>query len=271
MSSDPVESPLPQQPDTHAESATDWLAQVRATFRRLGPAGVLAAIAATFPALGGFILLYFIDDVGQWLKLHYLVGPVAYVFGFILLAGFALLPTYAQSIVGGWSFGMALGFPLALMGFTGASLISYTIARRASGDRVLALIDEHAKWRAVYCGLVRGGFWRTLGIVTLVRLPPNSPFALTNLVMASTRVPIVPFILGTVFGMAPRTGLVVFLAAGLKSLKDEPNEGKWMFVCGLLITIGVVALLCYLGRRALNSMTAADVPPLTAPKPAGQQ
>ena len=65
----------------------------------------------------------------------------------------------------------------ALVGFTGGGLLGYQVARRVSKDRVEELIEGNPKARAIRDALRRRGPWRTLLVVTLLRLPPNSPFA----------------------------------------------------------------------------------------------
>ncbi|MFZ4574742.1 MAG: hypothetical protein ACOYN0_10120, partial [Phycisphaerales bacterium] len=106
-----------------------------AIFKRLGPAGPLAVIALTLPALGGFLLLAKMSTVGSWLRDRGDSGVWIYISGFALAAGLAILPTYSLAALGGWAFGMQTGFLAALAGFTGASIIGYLTGRAASGDR----------------------------------------------------------------------------------------------------------------------------------------
>ena len=80
-------------------------------------------------------------------------------------AGLGFLPTYAQSILGGWVFGVALGLPAALVGFTGEAWLGYEIARRVSKDRVEELIERNPKARVIRDALVGRGPWRTLLVV----------------------------------------------------------------------------------------------------------
>lgn len=230
------------------------------TLRRLGPLGPLAAIAITFPILGGFLTLYYIDTLGGWFRSHGDIGPLIYGLGFAVLGGLALLPTYAQSALGGWAFGITVGGIAALTGFTGAALLGYAIARSAGGDRALRIIDEHPKWKAVYHALVGSGFWRALLIVTLVRLPPNSPFALTNLVMAATRVPHAAYVLGTLIGLAPRTMVAVCLAAQLKAFSLDELNRPWLFSAGIVATIGAVVIIGMIANRAVARVTATARP-----------
>jgi len=196
----PVETKLgPQSWNELAETLKEVLT-------RLGPAAVLGFIAATLPPLGSIALFYYMNDLGAWLRGHGTQGLVYYALGFGLFAGLALLPTYASAALGGWAFGFANGFPAAMSGFVLGSLIGYAIARPTASSRVESLINEKPKWKTVRDSLVGSGFWRTLMIVTLVRVPPNSPFAVTNLVLASVRVPVVPYALGDIAGHGPADG-----------------------------------------------------------------
>lgn len=239
---------------------------VSTIFRKLGAVGWVAIAAAVLPALGGFLLLGSLDIVGPWLKSHELAGMALYVAAFALLAGFALLPTYAQAVLGGWAFGFWAGFPAALLGFFGGSLIGYEVGRRSSGDRVMKILDQHPRWRLVRDALVGGehgaGFARTLLIISLVRLPPNSPFALTNILLSSVRVPRIPYALGTLIGMAPRTGLAVYLASEIKGAisKDAIPKPWWAWVATFGTTVLVFALLYAVASRAIARVVASDRP-----------
>lgn len=226
-----------------------------ATLRRLGPAGPLALVSATLPMLGGFALLATLNPVGEWLKGHETTGWFLYIAGFALLAGLAVLPTYAQAVLGGWAFGVAAGFPAALLGFVGGALLGYAVARWASGNRVVELIEEHPRWRAVYDALLRSGSAKTLVIVTLLRLPPNSPFAMTNLVLSATRVPLGIYLLATAIGMAPRTAVAVYIASTLKALSFDELQRPW-----LLVTVAVLLVIGTIANRALARVTNTSKP-----------
>jgi len=240
-------------------------------FRRLGPAGVLGIIALSMPALLGIVLLGSLGIVGEWLKAQGASGPFIYAGAFALLAGLALLPTYAQAILGGWAFGVWTGFGAALGGFAGASLIGYLVARRVSGDRVKTLIEEKPKWAAVRRSLLgdddpsnddalpvrEAGFWKTTGIIALIRIPPNSPFALTNLLLASVHVPIAAYLIGTVVGMAPRTFAAVYLASQIEgALSTEAIKPPWwQFAIGIGIAVAVLLVIGAIANRAIRKVT----------------
>ncbi len=219
------------------------------------------------PALAGVVLLWKIGPVSEYLKSHGPAGLAIYALAFAVLAGLALLPTYAQAILGGWAFGVAFGLPAALAGFVGGSIIGYEVARRASKDHVEKLIDEKPKWRAVRDAMVGHGpasFWRALGTVILLRLPPNSPFALMNLLLASVKVDRAPYIIGTLIGMAPRTALAVVLGAGIQGAltKDVYNSAipTWMKAAGIFVSLAVVAVIGHIANKAVQKMGAAQQP-----------
>lgn len=219
---------------------------------RLGLAAPLAIAALVLPPLGSIVLFWKIDTIGQWLRGHAEVGPAIYVLCFWALCGLALLPTYATAVVGGWAFGFAAGFPAALVGFVGAALVGYVIARGASGDRVVRIIEANERWQVVYNALLRSGRARALLIVTLLRMPPNSPFAATNLVLAATRTPLGVYLLGTAAGMAPRTAAAVWAAQQISDLKNDPSRPWWFVAVGVALTIVVLVVIGTIARHALQ-------------------
>ncbi len=233
--------------------------------KRLGPAGPLALIATAFPPLCGIALFAFMGVVSGWLREHGLPGLALYTVAFAVLAGLALLPTYAQAVLGGFAFGVALGLPAALFAFTLGAALGTEIARRATGDRVMGMIAEKPRWLAVRNALVRdraagaSGFWRTTGMVALIRVPPNSPFALTNLLLASVQVPRGPLWLGTLIGMTPRTAAAVWIGAHLDTLTSQAdlNEAtpRWMAAAGIAAGVLSLVVLTVIANRALKKAT----------------
>jgi uncharacterized membrane protein YdjX (TVP38/TMEM64 family) len=245
-------------------SAVDW-------FRRLGPAGPLALFWSFAPPAGGFLLLYYANTVSGFLRDRGDPwGALLYTGVFILSAGLGLLPTYSQSVLAGWCFGLAEGFPAAWAGFAGASMVGYLVARGAARHRVEDLIQTNAKARAVHEALVGHGFWRTLGIVTLLRVPPNSPFALMNLAMSSTGVPPLAFLCGTALGMAPRTAAAVYIGSTLSAMTTESLEQAvpwWAKGIAIAVTIAILALVGWIASRAAARVAARPPAPGSAGRP----
>jgi len=230
-------------------------------------AGALAVAWAVLPATMGFVLLSQIEPVSAWLLANPFQGFVLYVIAFAVTSGLGLLPTYAQSVLGGWVFGPLIGIAGgtsgALLGFAGGALIGYIVSRLVARNRVEKWIEGRAKADAVRQALVGRGFWPTLGIVALVRLPPNSPFSVTNLALASTGVPLPAYLAGTVLGMTPRTALAVGLAAaaaatGAQDIQSFIREQGWLpFVIGLAALLGAIGVIGVIAKRALDRVSAS--------------
>ena len=213
------------------------------------------------PPLSGIVLLGTLNRLGPWLRLQEGAGVALYIGGFAVLGGLALLPTYAPSLLGGWAFGAWWGSVAALAGFLGAALIGYALSRRVSGDRLQALLSEHTKWNAVYEALLRSGFWKATLIVTLLRLPPNAPFAATNVTMAALRVPVGPYAIGTCAGLAPRTSAVAALGASLSTLDVTDAGQAGYFAGGLILTFVALGIIGWMARGALRDLEARTIPP----------
>lgn len=250
--------PAESEPVAHAGQKNDQpytFEDLKRGFRCLGPMGPMAIIAASLPAIGGFVVLGTMGPIGAWLRDHGTLGVGVFVTAFAVLAGLALLPTYAQSVLAGWAFGMATGSVAAMAGIAGASLIGYGVARRGAGDRLVKLIDEQPKWRAVYDALVRSGSGRALLTVTLLRIPHNSPFAITNLVMASCRVPLWIYAVGTVVGIAPRTLLAVYLGARAQSTDFALPSERWLYIVWVVGALLAVAVIGAIANQAIKRVT----------------
>ena len=231
--------------------------------KRLGPAGVLAVIASILPPIGAAITLTFIQSISSYLRSQASVGLLIYASMVMVGCGLAMLPTISMAALSGWAFGFAVGFPVSLASFTAASVVGYVVARTLSGTRAVQVIDSNPKWAAVHRAILGGTWRRTLALVTLIRLPPNSPFAVTNLVLAVTRVRPDIYILGTMLGMAPRTAVVVWLGAmGAKvgqkigESQFEASPGNWyLTIAGIIVALAVVGTLFHIANRAIKDAT----------------
>ncbi|MCH2149809.1 MAG: VTT domain-containing protein [Phycisphaerales bacterium] len=247
------------RPTMTAEQRTSLIS----IFRELGPTGLLGLAWTIVPAVAGITLLAQLGVVAEWLESLGAWGIVIYVVAFALTSGLGLLPTVAQAFLGGWVFGLAMGIPAGLVGFTGGALIGYGIGRVVSQNRVESLIARHKKASTIRNALIGRGYARTLGIVTLLRVPPNSPFALTNLLLSSCRIPLSIYIPSVAIGMLPRTALVVgFGAAAAAKAAETGSEdiqtlfsessGPSVMIGGLVLLLAIFALISWIANRALE-------------------
>lgn len=227
--------------------------QIKAFIKRLGPAGPLALISASMPFVANVTVLGSLPWVGSWMQTHQHLGGWLYVLCFTALGGLGFMPTHAYSILGGYSFGLKLGLALALISYLAAALIAYGIARLASGDRIVKIIGEHPKSKAVHDALLGSGFGKTLLITFLVRLT-SSPYAITNLVLAATRVNLLAYILATVVGMAPRTAALVYIAS-MWGFEGNTTASRWITIAFTVVTVAVLIGIAQIGNRAIARVT----------------
>jgi uncharacterized membrane protein YdjX (TVP38/TMEM64 family) len=213
----------------------------------------VAIVLSFWPPLGGFLLLATLTTFAPWLRAHEGLGFLTYFVLTVLLVGFSFLPTFACAIFAGWAFGFALGATTAVLALTAASIVAYALGRWIARDRVLA---EKPRWRAVQQALLGQNSRRTVFVVTLLRIPPASPFAIVNFVLAAARVPLWDYTLGTFLGLVPRTAAAAFAAASLEQLRFKDVTDRTTLIAGLVATILVVAVLGSYANRALRALSA---------------
>lgn len=225
--------------------------------RALGPGVMALTIAAlALPPLGGFLLLGFSVKLKPWFAEGGVGMIAAFAGAFGVLTGLAILPTYALSFASGVFFGMVWGGGAAVLGVTLGAIIGYAMGSTFARPRVLGQIESDPKATAIRNALLRRSWAGEAGIVTLLRFPPNSPFALTNLVMSSTGVRWPAYLLGTVVGMAPRT----CLAAGIGFTVGEVDkitspDGRWKYI-GIGVSVAVfVVLYLIINKRVKEALS----------------
>ena len=249
-------------PDAPPEAAPASFWQI---FRELRAVSLLAILAAALPALGGFLLLGYSETVAQWYRSLGQPGFIVAALLFAVTSGLALLPTYAQSFVLGWTFGLKFGALAALCGAAGGSLIGYITARLAAGDHVEKTLQRFPRTRLIRDELLKRSFWRQLGLVTLIRLPPNSPFAMVNLALTAAGCRISTYLIGSAIGLAPRTLATVWIGSTSATLDPSQGGGRWTLVANIAIALVIVLFIGKLAERALQRIAPAEQAPSQAP------
>lgn len=227
--------------------------------RELNRVAILSAATAVVPIVISTLLLVFAPLAGNWLRENWEIGMVIYVLFAWLMCGFALLPTNVIGILCGWAFGFPLGISLHLLAIGGASIVSSYVLSPLVGDNLQKFLAKHEKAQLLHKTLLSQSFKRTTLVVTLLRLSPAMPFALTNLLMTAARVPLSSFLTGTLVGMLPRSAAVVFFGAGLSELNFNEPFNVWLFVFGFAATLASVIFITYFSKQALAKMTMETI------------
>ncbi|MGP1345636.1 MAG: TVP38/TMEM64 family protein [Phycisphaerales bacterium] len=235
---------------------TGWMQMLR----ELSPKVYILVLASlSVPGiLGTYVLIqsaFFPEKVRPWIESAGALGVVAFAAAFAVATGSAVLPTYALSFAAGVMLGWEAGAFVAVTGVTVGALVGYGWGNLLARSDVMAVIERHERARLVRSALLDRSLRDETMMVGLLRFPPNSPFALTNLAMSSTAVRLLPFAIGTAVGMAPRTLLAVWIGTQRDSVADFKDTG-WMPLAGIAVALVVFFCVYRLfskwAREALN-------------------
>ena len=86
------------------------------------------------------------------------------------------------------------------------------------------------------------------------------PFGFTNFLMASGKVPLRSFLVGTAAGMLPRSTAMVLIGAGLSELTLENTGETYLMIMGIAATIFSAVMIAIFSRKALERLTGESIP-----------
>ncbi|MFN3166441.1 MAG: TVP38/TMEM64 family protein [Phycisphaeraceae bacterium] len=219
------------------------------------PTGVVffAAVGQALGGVGALALAYaYADELrAGGLGIALLLVTVG-----VLGCGLALLPTHVLSLLSGWALGLPAGLAVALLGATLGSPIGYAVGRRLAGPGAMRLIERYPRGAAVCEAITRASPARAGLLVGLLRLSPVVPYGSTNVLAAVFAVPVRPFVIGTLIGLAPRVAVVVGLGAGLERLDGNSQTSPWVMALGVAATVAALVMMGWLARRAIRRTVA---------------
>ena len=224
------------------------------------PSGVVF-FAAVGQAVGGVAALALAYTYADALRAGGLGIGALLLIGGALGCGLALLPTHVLSLLCGWAFGLPVGLAVALIGATLGSPLGYAIGRRLAGPGMMQVIARNPKGAAVCEAITTASQPRAFVLIGLLRLSPVVPYGSTNVLAAVFRVPMIPFLLGTFLGLAPRAAAVVLLGAGLERLDSEPSVSPWVWGVGLAATLAALIVMSWAAKRALDRLAVTTDEP----------
>jgi uncharacterized membrane protein YdjX (TVP38/TMEM64 family) len=229
--------------------------KLRTITKDFGKVGGMAGVTMFLPIIGSAILLVAVYEIGPWLRQNKGIGAIIFVVGMSIFSGFALLATNVLGIVSGFAFGFQIGVVAQMLGIIGASTIMFYPAKRYAGENLQATVEQKPKLKAIQTALLNESFFRTLLIVTLIRLSPATPFALTNFTLSAAGVSFKTFLLGTVLGMLPGTSAIVFVGSSLSELNFSQPQESWMLIVGIIATVLAIVVVGMFSKRALEQIT----------------
>jgi uncharacterized membrane protein YdjX (TVP38/TMEM64 family) len=235
-----------------------YLNKIKADVKDFSKFGSIAGLTMLMPIIGSVLLLTGVYRFAPWLQENWQIGFVIFVSLMTVVSGLALMATNVLGIISGFAFDFELGLVAQVIGIMGASTLMFFIAKRFTSKNLLSIIDKKPKIRAIHNALTRENFYKTLLIITLLRLSPAMPFAVTNFSIASAGVSFKTFILGTAIGMTPRATAVVFVGSSLNELDFTTPKDSGMLIVGILSTVLAIILVGYFSKKALQNLTMLE-------------
>lgn len=135
------------------------------------------------------------------------------------------------------AFGPELGFVYSLSGISLAALATYIAGlavprqsvHKLGGERLLHIADTLRR--------------RSLLAMTALRLVPLAPFAVEGLFAAAIGIRLLPFMLGTLFGMLPGTLATTIFGNQLEAALQDPSRVNYGILAAVVTALAVLTLI----------------------------
>lgn len=219
-----------------------------------GKIGGMAGVTMVLPIFGSMLLLTLVYQISPWLQENREIGVMIFVVFMTICSGLALLATNVLGIVSGFAFDFQVGILAQIVGIAGASTVMFLLAKRYASKNFLSTIDQKPKLKAIHNALLNENVFKTLLIITLIRLSPAMPFAVTNFIISASGISFKTFLLGTILGMTPRASAVVFVGSSLSELNFSQPQDSWILIIGIVATVLAVVVVSVISKRALNNL-----------------
>jgi uncharacterized membrane protein YdjX (TVP38/TMEM64 family) len=143
---------------------------------------------------------------------------------YIVLAALEF-PAWLMAIGAGMLFGLISGIGLALLCHLAAAVLCLYTSRYFLRERMERLIETSER-RNTYLAVNRALSRQALRFVTLMRLSPLFPFALSSMAMGVSQVQMGSFCAGTILGILPGIILLVSIGAQLRWSAVQAEQGN---------------------------------------------
>lgn len=182
------------------------------------------------------------------------LGPL-YFFAIYVIAEVLSLPAAPLTLSAGYLFGLQTGCAIVIAaGFT-AACIGFLLARTLLAPQVSKMAAENEMFQNINKAIEREGFT----IILLLRLSPLLPFALSNYVFGTTKVPFKDFALATAIGFTPGATALVYLSTQARELATEGATQPWyVYAAGVAFTFGLLKVVTDVASKAVDNAIEAD-------------
>lgn len=211
------------------------------------PIGVLGWIWVTLiPPLGSLIFLWNFEIL-EGIRLDSPLNILIYTGVAGLMMGLALLPTTFLAPASGFFFGW-IASPFLVIAYTLATILGYTLGLKANSSLLEVLFINHPQLKDE----LETRKSKEMSLIFFVRISPVIPFAVSNFLFASMKIPLKKVLIFGILGMLPRT-LIAFgtgvFANSFLGAKDSLNSPSQWAIGFVLLTIGVFGIYQYIKKK----------------------
>ncbi len=201
------------------------------------PIGILGWLwVSLIPPMGSMIFLWNYQIL-DGIRLDTLWNLLIYIGISGLMMGLALLPTTFIASASGFFFGW-IALPYLVVAYTFATLIGYKLGQIANASLLDVLYTKHPQLKLE----LETRKSKEMNLIFFVRISPIIPFAVSNFLFASMKIPLKKVSIFGVLGMLPRTliafGTGVFASSFLGARDSLSSPVQWGIGFALLIMGG---------------------------------
>ncbi|GAA3389691.1 TVP38/TMEM64 family protein [Cryptosporangium minutisporangium] len=188
----------------------------------------------------------FVAGAGAWTPIG--VGAVAVVTCLLMV------PRGVPAVLAGLLLPPGVAVATALCGIALGATVSFSLGRWLGRPYLAgrtARVAPDARLARLQAWLDRDG----TRAVVYARILPVFPFGLLNYLFGATSVRVLPFVLGTAFGVAPSTTAYVLVGASA----DQPGSPAFLLSVGLVALVGALGLAHAWYTRRRSRAVPAEV------------
>lgn len=211
------------------------------------PVGILGWVwVSLMPPLGSLIFLWNYQIL-EGIRLDSSFNILIYAATTGLLMGLAFLPTTFIAPASGFFFGW-IAFPFMVIAYALATILGYNLGQKANASLLEALFIKHPHLKQE----LEARKSKEMNLIFFVRISPIIPFAVSNFLFASMKIPLKKVLIFGILGMLPRTllafGTGVFANSFLATKDSLSSPVQWGIGFALLI-IGIFGIYQYIKKQ----------------------
>lgn len=211
------------------------------------PVGILGWLwVSLMPPIGSLIFLWNYQIL-EGIQLDTLLYLLIYIGICGLTMGLALLPTTFISTVSGYFFGW-IAFPFLVAAYALATFIGYKLGQQANASLLDVLFAKHPTLKEE----LEARKSKEMNLIFFVRISPIIPFAVSNFIFATMKIPLKRVLIFGIPGMLPRT-LIVFgtgvFANSFLMAEDSLSSPVQWGIGAILLIIGALGIYQYIRKK----------------------